>query len=486
MDKKQHIKLLLKQSDGFQNSGQLGDEEACLQGALSLDCTNLDAMLRLANLRLARSQCKHAMAIYQYVVKKLPHSSENWLESWSGLVRATYQAGRVEQSEQILRRLTGFGGVINRILIDYFELLFSDEQYSQALVWLERLVKTESEGPELCMMMGKTLHCLRRLDEAEVWFQRSLSLIDSHDGKKGKASLYEEYRWEYAMQLLLTGRFKQGWSFYESRLRAFNYIDSSLQIFPFEHPLWRGEALSNKTLLIHGEQGIGDEIMFMSLVPRLIDQCKHLIIACTPSLATLFERSFPDVTVVAHDRSKRAVSRWKLGEGPNWLSKYKDIDYQCPMGTVPFGLCRTESDFTFNQQPYLFHSERKHVECKSRLEQLIQKPDIRKVGLVWSANLASGKMGRAKSVPLKDLGALCDKSIQFVSLQNYEYGRDFETVPELNIIDLSSALTDFDETAAVISNCDLVISVDTSVAHLSAAMGKPTCMIESIVYGIHQ
>lgn len=93
---------------------------------------------------------------------------------------------------------------------------------------------------------------------------------------------------------------------------------------------------------------------------------------------------------------------------------------------------------------------------------------------MWSANLASGKMGRAKSVPLKDLGALCDKSIQFVSLQNYEYGRDFETVPELNIIDLSSALTDFDETAAVISNCDLVISVDTSVAHLSAAMGKPT------------
>lgn len=312
--------------------------------------------------------------------------------------------------------------------------------------------------------MAITHHFLRNTDAAEPLYQSAIALSDSS----------ADVCWEYAMQNLLLGNFKDGWKNYDSRLLK---PLSQTSIYPFKHPLWQGESLKGKTLLIHGEQGFGDEIMFASIINELIEQAKHVIIATAPSLYELFKISFPKATVYSLPRGLgQEDSSNKLTE-PQWLTKLKSSDFQCPIGSLP-RWCRTHAtDFT-NAKPYLHSSVEKVDVFKGLLsEQNIDQSNL-KVGLVWQGNLQTGLMGQRKSISIEAFLPLAIiPNINIASLQLEDVNKQLKSVPKLRVQSFHKEINDFNDTAALIANLDLVITVDTAVAHLAAAMGKETWVL---------
>lgn len=408
-----------------------------------------------------------ALALLSASVRRNPLNANAWCEL--GLCYEAIESHTVPRAIMLQKAVEAFerGLITNdRHLPCFFNVLrvlSSMGQYEKALRFSEKAVALHPHNPTVHMVLAKNLHDLRRFDDAEHYYVKALAAQPNN----------VLWQWEYAMQLLMTGRFAQGWQHYDARLKAFDWMRSGLQMYPFNFPLWQGEDLSDKTILIHGEQGLGDEIMFTSLMPEMIKRAKRVILACTPSLVDLFTRSF-SCDVVGHYRGVEMISRWQQGELPAFLKAFSNIDFQCPMGSLPRYLRNAKTDFD-KSAPYITCSKTKATQWNERLLTLRAAPQTPKlrVGLMWCGNLATGLMGNQKSISLNVFEPLTQiEGIEWVGLQNAEYGKQLREYKQLNIIDVSDDIKSFDDTAAIIANMDVIISVDTSVAHLAGAMGK--------------
>ncbi|NTY38208.1 tetratricopeptide repeat protein [Burkholderia diffusa] len=278
-------------------------------------------------------------------------------------------------------------------------------------------------------------------------------------------------QWERAHFLLGTKDFAQGWQDYGVRFEIGHLLNVACH--PFSMPLWRGEALDGKTVLVHGEQGLGDEIMFASMIPELERRARRVVLACAPSLVTLFQCAFPSAIVRAH----------RAGVAPAVIDDLGPIDYQSPIGSLARWLRPSAASFG-DGDPYLRANPERVEQFGARLRALApQSARALKVGLAWGSNPAKSVPSAArrasyKSIPLPLLEPLARcADVQFVSLQNAELGEQAASAPGLDLIDFSHALKDFSDTAALVANLDAVVTVDTSVAHLSAALGKPTYVL---------
>lgn len=346
--------------------------------------------------------------------------------------------------------------------------LFNRGDYESALPHYRRLLAENPADPERQLCLAKALHNSRRFDDAEAHYRAALATRPDDPA----------WRWEYAMQLLMTGRFTPGWEHYDARLDANDWMHSGLHLYPFPFPLWQGEDLRGKTLLLHGEQGLGDEIQFAGLVPELLGRGGRVILACSPPLQTLFARSFA-CDVVAHPRGPTAVAAWQQGQVPAFLKALGTVHYHCPLGSLPRYLRPDAASFQTTTSPYLCACPQKTAAWGQRLAARPGWAEAGlRIGLMWSGNRATGLMGRNKSIDLPLLAAISQRpGVVCLGLQNAEYGAELAQYPDLGIVDVSADIHSFDDTAALIANTDAVVSVDTSVAHLAAALGHPTHLL---------
>jgi hypothetical protein len=282
------------------------------------------------------------------------------------------------------------------------------------------------------------------------------------------------------MQNLLLGDLKQGWQNYDGRLSKPATVTG---IYPFSQPLWQGQSLKGKTLLIHGEQGFGDEIMYASIIPELIEQAKNVIIATAPALLDLFQHSFPNATVYPLPRGQKSVLSWANNEGepsaqpPEWLAAHSKIHFQTPIGSLPRWRRNSAADFAKPKAYINVHADRTST-FKTALDGKRTKASNLTIGLVWQGNLQTGLMGQRKSLPLDAFLPLASvPNVSFISLQLEQENRQISAVPSLRVQSFDKYINDFSDTAALIANLDLVITVDTAVAHLAAAMGKETWVL---------
>lgn len=348
-------------------------------------------------------------------------------------------------------------------LWNYGDLLRLNEHFEQAVSCFEKIVALGRSYPELYHRLGVALHGLEKDERAAAAFERALA------GPCGdKALTY----WEYCHVLLTLGRFAEGWDAYDRRFAA--GYRTTVTCHPFPQPLWQGEPLAGKKLLVHGEQGLGDEIMFTSIVPELIAEGARVILACQPPLVRLFTESFPEATARPHQVAGRPVD----------VSDLEPIDYQITFGSLPGRRRREVRDFN-RYQAYIKADPERTARFRERLRRLAPASEGRlKVGLTWGSNPATGvdwgqRRAQHKSVPLealKPLAALADH-VQFVSLQNRDLGPQAAHTPWLDLVDFHRGLLDMADTAALVAALDLVISVDTSIAHLAGAMGKETWLL---------
>ncbi|KAA3633337.1 MAG: tetratricopeptide repeat protein, partial [Proteobacteria bacterium] len=200
-------------------------------------------------------------------------------------------------------------------LWNYGELLRVSDRFDLAARCFETLLKKDDTRPDIYHRLGVCLAHLGRDEDADEAFRKALG---------GNSSDPALTHWEYAHFLLARGDFGRGWPHYDFRFDCGEKTSVSCHSYPY--PAWRGEPLEGKTLLVHGEQGLGDEIMFCSVVPELAAEAKRIVVACQPPLVRLFADSFPACDVLPH----------RVFKAPAQAEQIAHIDFAVSMGS----LCR--------------------------------------------------------------------------------------------------------------------------------------------------
>jgi len=266
------------------------------------------------------------------------------------------------------------------------QLLRMSNRLPEAIAHAEQLYRLAPDWVGLNLFLAKLYLDTRQMSRATPFFEAALTETQSNP------TAHAQVQWEYAMQLLTLSEYKRGWSYYNARLTHFDF--TSLNICPLPAPLWQGEPLEDKTIVIHGEQGIGDEIMHASMLPDIIALApKRIVLAVYPALVNLLQESFPNVTVVAHTRGASDIQRWQQGIMPDWWHEQNNtspVDYQIPMGNLPSLFRQSRSDYP--KQAYIKIETRRPDVLRIALTQQAQKQHIdltqkRLIALAWCGNL---------------------------------------------------------------------------------------------------
>jgi tetratricopeptide (TPR) repeat protein len=301
--------------------------------------------------------------------------------------------------------------------------------YDQALAMMPSHVAALSSR-------GVALQALNRHAEAIASFDRALALAPD----------YADAHFNRSLALLATGDYGGGQAEYEWRWRRSGAAPSRQN-----RPLWLGEApLAGKTILLHAEQGLGDTIMFARHAGELARAGARVVLEVHPELKALMARLAGAAAVIGRGEPRPAH------------------DFHCPLGSLPLAL-KIRPETVPHEIPYLAADPERVARWRVRLE----AHGTPRVGLVWAGNVAHAN-DRNRSLPLEKLAPLLARDgARIISLQRDMRGGDAERLAAAPMLHLGSELADFDDTAAVLAQCDLVLSVDTSVAHLAGALGRP-------------
>ena len=253
--------------------------------------------------------------------------------------------------------------------------------------------------------------------------------------------------WNLSLALLLSGDFAGGWEEYEWRWKMKNNDGRN-----YSCPLWQGEDIVGRTINLHVEQGFGDTIQFIRYAPMVMQRGAKVIVECQPQLVRLLA----SVEGLAHITDRTASSIY--------------FDMHAPLLSLPRIFSTTLKTIPCHV-PYLSADRVLVAKWRQKIEPL---PGRFRVGLVWAGNPTHGN-DRNRSCALVDFALLAKiPNVIFYSLRKDEGAEQCENPPhEINLVDLTRDIADFADTAALMDNLDLIISVDTAVAHLAGALGRP-------------
>ncbi|HEY8693505.1 MAG TPA: tetratricopeptide repeat protein [Chloroflexota bacterium] len=351
-------------------------------------------------------------------------------------------------------------------------LLRERERLPEALHSLERAVAIDPNSPDAHSNLGNVLQDMGRLDEATAAQERALALDPGHREAhlnlgnalqtrwqlQAALAHYEQAltidpgfaaaRWCRSYVLLLRGEFEEGLAEHEQRLLCPPLAPGR----DYGCPVWRGESLEGKTILLHSEQGFGDTLQFVRYAPVLRSQGAMVVVACQSELATLLRASGLAGQVVGRDE------------------QLPPFDLQASLLSLPHVL-GTRLDSIPAEVPYV-HADPERVRAwRSRLP----GTEKRKIGLAWAGN-PGHKNDRHRSLPAEAARRLAQLSgAELFGLQKGARAADLSA--DLGFTSLEPLLTDFSETAAALMHMDLVITVDTAVAHLAGALGRPVWVL---------
>jgi tetratricopeptide (TPR) repeat protein len=316
---------------------------------------------------------------------------------------------------------------------------------AEALTTFDRLLKIAPERPDVLNYRGVVLQALGRLDEALASYHKAQAMCpDDPDA-----------HWNEALLHLSTGDYVPGWRKHEWRWQR-ETMKAARRDLP--QPLWDGVApLAGKTVLLHSEQGLGDTIQFCRYVPMVAARGAHVILAVQDPLRSLMG-------------SLAGVSQFLSPGEP-----LPAFDLHCPLMSLPLAF-DTTVDTIPAAIPYLHPSADACAVWESRLQGRRPGQHLR-VGMAWSGN-PSHTNDRNRSMTLEALLPLLDVDATFVSLQK-EVPPDDATLlaSRDDILQVGGMLRDFADTAALVMNLDLVVTVDSSMAHLAGALGKPVWVL---------
>jgi tetratricopeptide (TPR) repeat protein len=318
------------------------------------------------------------------------------------------------------------------------------KRYDEALVCYDAAIQLKPDDHEPYNGKGNTLQELKRYDEALVCYDAAIQF------KPGEATGF----WNKSLLKLIIGHYEEGWKLYEWR-RQTKKTKNNYKVY--DQPLWLGkESLHNKTLLVESEQGFGDVIQFVRYI-SMLENIGAKVILEVPKVMTSIIKSLHGNFLV--------IEKGKL---------LPNFDYHIPIMSLPLAF-NTSINSIPASIPYLYSDKIKREYWNKKLSKKT-KP---RVGLVWSGS-AAHRNDKNRSLLLKDLGPILQLPFEFHSLQKEVRENEQKTLFEFQQIHQhQNELNDFSDTAALIDEMDLIISVDTSVAHLAGALGKDVWILLS-------
>jgi hypothetical protein len=298
-------------------------------------------------------------------------------------------------------------------------------------------------------------------DYAEAFYNRAMTLTVLNDYQGGLKNYqqaialkpnYAEAYWNMALLKLQLGDFKAGWQLYEWRWKTADFPSPNR---PFQQTLWLGETtLEGKTLLLHAEQGLGDSIQFCRYALKFTEQNVRVILEVPKPLLHLMRSLSAEISCIERG------------------TVLPDFDTHCPLLSLPLAFS-TQLETIPAKVPYLFADPYKHKFWQEKLP----KNSLKRIGLVFSGS-AWHSNDQHRSIALSLFLPLLQLPFNWYCLQNEFRNADHEFLANCpQLTSYASLLTDLSDTAALLAELDLVISVDTAVAHLAGAMGKPVWIL---------
>jgi tetratricopeptide (TPR) repeat protein len=396
------------------------------------------ALLRLANLLQQQGRSEQAVACYQALLRQAPDHAA----AQRDLGYALQAQGRAAQAVPCYRRALCLAPDDPIAWTNLGASLGAIGRREQAAAAQDRAFCLRSDMAEVLYNRAVALQALSRVGEARAAYAACLAVEPGH----------VDAAWNEAFCTLALGDFAHGWPLFERRWAT---PSQGLRQRSFDRPLWLGETpLDGRTILLHAEQGLGDTLLCVRFLHQVKQRGARIILEVqAPLLPLLADLQDPDM-VVAHGQA------------------LPDFDLHCPLFSLPLALGTRLPDLA--GEPYL----RAPASARDRWARRLPPAGRRRVGVVWAGNPANGN-DTNRSLPLGLLMPLLRKSeCDFVVLQTPLRDGDADLLAGLaNVVMPGEALTDFAETAAAVEQLDLVIAVDTAVAHLAGAMGKPLWLL---------
>lgn len=355
------------------------------------------------------------------------------------------QQGDLDTAAALFRRALALRPAYPQALTNFGSVLRLLGDFDGAIQYCQRSLALCPDNLEALNNLGNALSDARRFEEAIAAFQRALRLQPQNGNVHANLSI----------PLLASGRFQEGWRELEWRWKTAQLRGARRA---FAQPPWRGEAGHGRTLLIHAEQGFGDTLQFCRYAPEARDRGFRVVMEAPRKLRRILQ---------SLDGVEPVVARG---------DPLPRFDVHCPVMSLP-GIFHTTAETIPAELPYLSAHAADQSAWQARVAAVAG--DALRVGLVWAGQPRGTLPGliaadRRRSFAPETLAPLLDVAgVRFFSLQ-----KDGSRFPDASgVIDWMADCRDFADTAALVANLDLVISVDTAVAHLAGALGKPVWLL---------
>ncbi|MDN5002958.1 tetratricopeptide repeat protein [Bradyrhizobium sp. GCM10027634] len=458
----------------LQQHGRCEEALGVLDKAIQLRADDAALWCQRGDIFIQLARLEQALLSFQHALKLNPHQCDALYKN--GIV--LHKLGRNEEALACLDLSDSLLPNHAPTLRTRAWVLYGLKRYEESARDGMRAHQLDPDNAEICNNLGLALRRLRRNEGALTWFEKAIALqprfADAFDNKL--VALFHLHRfdevfaladsmkslglsdvvteWNVSLAYLLTGNFEAGWRGHQTRSKL-----PSAKYPRFSQPMWLGDdSIDGKTILIAADEGLGDTIHFARYVPMLAERRARVLLAVQDPLHRLLQ-SLRDVS--------HCVPMSALGTLPAF-------DLHCPISSLPLAF-KTRLDTIPADMPYLPPPPDSLVQAwENRLG-----PRTRlRVGLVWSGD-PSHVNDETRSIPLRTLSRIIlDVDATFISLQKVPRPHDAAVLRERSdIVDLTADLTDFTDTAALIRCLDVVITVDTSVAHLAGALGCPTWIL---------
>ncbi|MFZ5908194.1 MAG: tetratricopeptide repeat protein [Nitrospirota bacterium] len=396
---------------------------------------HIDAHYNLGNVYRDSGNLREAFSCYQKVLQLNPLHAEAYVNI--GIIFRFM--GRPKEELASYQKAIQIKPDSAEAFFNLGHYFFEREDFDQALAWYEKAIQVDPHSDRACMNIALIVRIQGRHKDAIPYYRRAIEYNPDN----------AVAHWNLSNVLLLLGDFEAGW---EEYLWLWKTEDAGEHRRNFPGPSWQGEDITGLTILLYSEHGFGDTVQFVRYAPLVACRGAKVILDCQPELVPLLKTVEGLQTVIPAG------------------SKLPPYDLHCSLMKLPI-LFHTAAKNIPSAVPYI---KADPVLIRKWADRLRNRRSKVTIGLTWA-----GSSTPKKYCPLNDFSPLLQlDGVVFYSLQKGRSADQAKNLPDrIQLLDYTDDLHDFSDTAALIENLDLVISIDTSVAHVTGALGKPVWVL---------
>ena len=410
--------------------GDLEQAYGLFQRAVELSPSDCKLRYNLATAALKVGYVEEALAHFDALVAQAP----DYVAAHSNRGIALHQLGRLTEACESFQQALSIDASFVDAHYNLGHVYGAMERFSEAIGHYEMALALRPHHADACCARGHALSRLAQYAQAELSFEQALAIDPLHGTTRLNLGLLR----------LLTGQWQSGWALFEERLKR----PEAAWLGRYQ-PRWDRAKTDGKVLVLC-EEGYGDTLQFMRYLERLSQRVSQIRLITPEPLRKLIQDSCPDVVVGAAAHEDACLS-------------------YVPLMSLPYVLGDNGIQAA---KPYLRVDQKR----SAAMAQLLGRQVSQRIGLAWRGS-ARHPHDRHRSLTAKQLGLMLQEGPQYVSLQVDLDEAEESLLGQCGVVNLKDHIQDFADTAALMECLNLVISVDTSVAHLAGAMGKPTWVL---------